>query len=180
VAGVGPSKPKLIIICGISFAGKSTLGQAIAQRFGYEQVDVDDTKLALFGPDLRDEELSRAEWRHIYNQTYRLIREYLDAGKSVVDGSGNFRRSERQTVRDLADPVRDETVTIFVDTPLRVARLRLMANRERQARLDVTDGDFKHILRVWEPPSPEENALVFRHGEDMDAWIDAHASLLAP
>jgi predicted kinase len=33
---------KLCIICGISFAGKSTSGSAIARRFGYAQVDVDD------------------------------------------------------------------------------------------------------------------------------------------
>jgi predicted kinase len=172
--------PKLIILCGSSFAGKSTLGHAIGWRYGYEQVDVDDTKFALFGPDIRDEELSRADWDYIYDQTYRLIRDYLDAGKSVVDGSGNFRRSERQAVRGLADPVRDETVTIFVDTPVSVARQRLLANRERQARLDVTDEDFEHILCVWEPPAPEENALVFRHGDDVDAWIDVCASLLMP
>jgi predicted kinase len=171
--------PKLVILCGISFAGKSTLGHAIATRFGYEQVDVDDTKFALFGPDIRDEELSRDQWRLIYDQTYRLICEYLDGGKNVVDGSGNFSRSERQAVRDLADPLRDETITIFVDTPVSVARQRLLANRERQARLDVTDEDFDHILRVWEPPSAEEHALVYRYGEDMDAWIDAHAALLA-
>jgi shikimate kinase len=66
--------PKLIIICGISFSGKSTLGKAIAGRFDYEQVDVDGTKFSLFGSDIRDEELSRADWEHIYEQTYRILR----------------------------------------------------------------------------------------------------------
>jgi predicted kinase len=171
--------PKLIIICGVSFAGKSTLGQAIARRFGYEQVDVDDTKFALFGPDIRDEQLSRADWEHMYAETYRLIAEYLRAGKSVVDGSGNFKRSERQMVRELANASGSATVTIFVDTPERIARRRLRANRDRQTRLDVSDDDFEHILRAWEPPSPPEHALVFHYGDDMDAWIDAHDSLLA-
>jgi shikimate kinase len=32
--------PKLIVICGLSFAGKTTLGKAIAVRFGYAEVDV--------------------------------------------------------------------------------------------------------------------------------------------
>jgi predicted kinase len=171
--------PKLIIICGISFAGKSTLGTAIAGRFGYTQVDVDDTKFSLFGLDIRDEALSRADWEHIYDRTYRLIREYLRAGKSVVDGSGNFRRSERQTVRDLVDPLEDEITTIWVDIPAAIARQRLLTNRDRRTRLDVTDDDFEHILRVWEPPSPEEHALLFRYGDDIDAWIATHASLLA-
>ena len=46
---------KLVIICGISFAGKSTLGETIAQRFGYVQVDVDDMKFHLYGPASKDE-----------------------------------------------------------------------------------------------------------------------------
>lgn len=171
--------PKLIILCGISFAGKSTLGAAIAARFGYEQVDVDDTKFALFGPDIRDELLSRAEWEHIYDETYRLIGEHLHAGMSVVDGSGNFGRSERQRVRALAGPTGAASATIFVDTPEHIARQRLLANRVRQTRLDVTDDDFGHILRAWEPPAPDEGALVFHYGDDMTAWIDAHAPLLA-
>jgi predicted kinase len=127
--------PTLIIICGISFAGKSTLGEAIASRFGYEQVDVDDTKIALCRADVRDEELSRADWEHIYRQTYDEIREHLRAGKSVVDGSGNFRHSERQTVRALAEPARHETATIVVDTPPPIARMRLLTNRSRPTRL---------------------------------------------
>lgn len=170
--------PKLIVICGIPFAGKSTLGHAIAARFGCEQVDVDDTTFALFGPDIRDEQLSRADWEHIYAETYRLIGEHLRAGKSVVDGSGNFRRGERQTVRELARPSGSATVTIVVEIPEHIARRRLLANRASPTRLDVTDDDFEHILRVWEPPTPDEHALVFPYGDDMAAWIEAHASLL--
>ena len=45
---------KLFIICGISFAGKSTLGKKIAQQFGYAEVDVDDTKTQLYEPDIQD------------------------------------------------------------------------------------------------------------------------------
>jgi predicted kinase len=172
--------PKLIIICGVSFAGKSMLGVAIARRFGYEQVDLDDTKFSLYGPDVCDEDLSRSDWERIYDSTYRAICEYLRAGESIVDGSGNFRRSERQTVRELADPARDEIVTIYVDTPAQIARQRLLANRDTRARLDVTDEGFEHILRSWEPPSPDEHARVFHYGEDIGAWLDAHESLSAP
>src|SRR6266567_5909029 len=60
---------KLVIICGISFAGKSTLGEAIAQRFDYAQVDVDDMKFHLYGPESKDEELSRADWVRMYHET---------------------------------------------------------------------------------------------------------------
>jgi shikimate kinase len=31
----------LIVICGLSFSGKSTLAKAITARLGYEEIDVD-------------------------------------------------------------------------------------------------------------------------------------------
>jgi shikimate kinase len=59
---------KLFIICGISFAGKSTLGKVIAQQFGYAEVDVDDTKIQLYGPDIRDEDLSHDDWKRNHHE----------------------------------------------------------------------------------------------------------------
>lgn len=110
---------------------------------------------------------------------YQAICEHLRAGKSIVNGSGNFRRSERQMVRDLADPARDEAITIYVDTPAHIARQGLLANRENGARLDITDDDFEHILRAWEPPLPDENAVVFPYKGEIDTWIVARMVLLA-
>jgi uridine kinase len=57
----GPSN-RLIIICGLSFAGKSTLANEISARFGYTEVDVDETKLDLYGPGIDDEQLTQDEW----------------------------------------------------------------------------------------------------------------------
>ena len=95
---------KLFIICGISFAGKSTLGEAIAKRFGYAQVDVDDMKFQLYGPAIKDEDLIHADWVRIYDETDKLIESYLQSGKTVIDASRNFRKKER--------PV-DETPCVF-------------------------------------------------------------------
>ncbi len=52
----------LIIVCGLSFAGKSTLANAICAKLGHSQVDVDETKDALFGPGIADEDLKNDEW----------------------------------------------------------------------------------------------------------------------
>src|SRR5713101_1087429 len=101
---------KLVIICGISFAGKSTLGEAIAQRFGYAQVDVDDMKFQLYGPDSKDEDLSHADWVKIYDETDKLIERYLQSGKTVVDASRNFRKRERQKIRQIATKLKAEVV----------------------------------------------------------------------
>ena len=44
--------PKILIVCGLSFAGKSTLGKAIADRLRYAMVDVDETKQRPYGADI--------------------------------------------------------------------------------------------------------------------------------
>lgn len=169
---------KLIIICGISFAGKSTLGEAIAQRFGYAQVDVDDTKVQLYGLDCKDEDLRPADWVRIYQKTDKHMESYLKSGKSVIDAARNFRKQERQLVSNLALQAKAEIVTIFVDTPEMIARQRLLANRAKSSRRDVTDKDFQEILHVWEPPTADENPLVFHYGDQIDTWMAQNISTL--
>jgi predicted kinase len=165
---------RLIIICGTSFSGKTTLGAAIARRFGYALVDVDDTKSRLYGPDARDDDLSREDWIRIYDDTDEQIERHLRQGQMVIDASRNFRREERRRAARLAAGVGAEVVTIFVDTPEAVTRRRLLANRRTQARVDIAGEEFEHILRVWETPGADERPLVFRHGDDLDAWIGAN------
>jgi len=161
----------LIIICGLSFAGKSTLGDAIAKRFAYEQVDVDITKLNLYGQDAKDEQLTQSDWDRIYGETDNLILNYLHAGKNVIDASRNFRKIERQHIRALTKTLGADVVTIHVDTPEVVARQRLHENRLTRTRVDHPDAAFNEIVNVMEPSSKDETPLVFAHDGDMEEWI---------
>ena len=169
---------KLLIVCGISFAGKSTLGHAIAQHFGYAEVDVDDTKFSLYGPAIQDGDLRDADWKRVYAETDNLIERHVKASKTVVDASRNFKKREREAAQQLAARLKIEMVTIYVDTSADIACQRLFANRDRQVRLDVTDTDFATILQVTEPPTPDENALVFYYGDDIEQWIKQNFSTL--
>jgi predicted kinase len=169
---------KLFIICGISFAGKSTLGKRIAQRFGYREVDVDDMKCDLYGPDIQDEDLSHTDWVRVYAETDKRIESYLQTGKTVIDASRNFRKRERQLARQIAAKLEVEVVTIFVDTPEDVARHRLLENRNKPSRRDVTDKDFEEILQVIEPPTADETPLVFHYGDHVEHWISQNISAI--
>ncbi|GHO87644.1 AAA family ATPase [Dictyobacter formicarum] len=169
---------KLFIICGISFAGKSTLGKKIAQQFGYAEVDVDDTKTHLYGPDIQDEALCRDDWIRIYAETDFLIEHYLQAGKTVIDASRSFQKEERLQARHITTRLGAEIVTIFVDTPEAIARQRLLENRKKPLRREVTDKDFEATLRAIEPPTIDENPLVFHYGDDVERWIAQNISAL--
>ena len=169
---------KLIVVCGTSFAGKSTLARHIAARFGYAEVDVDVTKVDLFGADVVDDTLERDDWDRMYAETDRRIADYLDAGRTVIDASRNFSRAERDLAREICWVHGAELVTVFVDTPEEVTRQRLLANRQSHDRRDVTDEDFADILAAWEPPAEDEHPIVFHAGDDVPSWLERNGDVL--
>ena len=111
-------------------------------------------------------------------ETDHLIERYLQTGKTVIDASRNFRKEERQLARQIATKMDAEVVTIFVDTPEAIARQRLLENRKKPARREVSDKDFEEILHVIEPPTAEENPLVFHYGDDVERWIAKNISAI--
>jgi predicted kinase len=135
-------------------------------------------KFHFYGPDAQDEHLSHADWVRIYDETDKLIERYLQSGKTVIDASRYFRKAERKKATEIATKQKAEVVTIYVDTPESIARQRLLENRVKKARLDVTDEGFEEILHVWEPPLAEEHPLVFQYSDDIDDWILRHSSTI--
>ena len=170
---------KLIVICGLSFAGKSTLADAICGAYGHVQVDVDVTIEELYGPEVADDDLAPEDWDRIYTATDSRIEAHLRDGDSVVDASRNFQRFERDRARAIAIRTEAELVLIHVDTPEEIARLRWAANRAKQTWRDVSDEAFEQIIAVMAPPTADENALIFHHDDDLDRWVSKHAEILA-
>lgn len=170
--------PTLIILCGTSFAGKSTLARLLTERFGYPEVDVDVTKTAIFGDDVADENLSPADWERIYRETDRQIADHLRADRSVIDASRNVRGVERRSAKALGERYGAIVLAVHVETPEHITRQRLLANRQTRARRDVTDADFDAILAAWEPPAAGEHPVIFRFGDDAAEWMTRNASLL--
>ena len=170
---------KLLIICGLPFAGKSTLGKAIIDRFGYEEVDVDETKFRLYGQSIQDEDLHPDDWVRIYAETDQLIENHLKSGRTVVDASRNFRKAERDIARSIADKAGVPLVTIYVDTPEGIVRQRMLENRRQPSRRDITDKDFQEAIMAMEPPLAVENPLVFHYHDQIESWLLENAAILA-
>jgi len=173
------SPTRFIVLCGLSFAGKSTLANAICAKFGHPQVDVDDVKQELHGPDIDDEVLSADEWTRIYRETDDRIVVSLRNGPSVVDASRNFRQRERDHARAIVDRVGAEVVLVYVDAPETLVRRRWAENRVKQTRRDVSDRGFEEIISVMELPTAREQALVFHHEDRIESWLAEYAEELA-
>lgn len=169
---------KFLIICGLSFAGKSTLAKAIITQLGYEGVDVDETKELVYGTGIQDADLKPEDWVRIYTETDQLIERYLRSGKSVVDASRNFSRAEREVARSIADRFGVALLTVYIDTPEEMVRQRLLENRRKPSRRDVTDADFDDVIRAMQPPAAAENTLIFHYSDEIAAWIYENAKKL--
>jgi predicted kinase len=167
---------KLIVVCGLSFAGKSTLAREISARFGYTEVDVDATKVDLHGPGIHDEQLTQDEWTLIYRETDDRMLGHLRSGESVVDGSRNFRKHERDQARQIAERAGADLVVVYVDTPEAVVRRRWAENKANPTRRVVSDTELREIIAAIEAPTADERPLVCRHGDTISDWIADHAA----
>jgi predicted kinase len=171
-----PPRNRFLIICGLSFAGKTTLGKAICERLGFIEVDVDETKVTLFGQDIRDEDILPDQWVAIYHETDLQIEKILKSGMSVLDASRYFQKAERDAAKNMAYRVGVPFVLIYVDTPLEIARQRLLENRRTFLRRDVSNTNFEDILRAMQPPEVDEYPLVFHYLDDIDHWLNVNLS----
>lgn len=165
-------KQRLIILCGIPFSGKTTLSKLLSPKYGFQRIDLDDVKFQLYGMDILDEQLRQDDWDKVYQEMYKQIDESLTDGKAVVHDTGNFTTHERSLVRQIAEKLGIEAVTVYVNTPVEIARQRLLENRESQSRFDVTDEAFDSAIAEMEPPQTSEKHLVIEERDNVLKWIN--------
>lgn len=157
------NKVKLVIMCGIPFAGKTVLAKKLEKDLGFVRVDLDEVTFELMGSEVKDGDIDQAGWDKIYQEMYRRIEELLKEGKGVVHDTGNFTVYERGLISDIAKKVGAGLVTVFLDVPVEVARERMQKNRETGERSDVTDKAFDEAVAEMEKPLEQENPLVYNN-----------------
>ena len=164
--------PTLYILCGLPFAGKSTVARALAARSGCAQIEIDAINTAR-GLGLDGSALSAADWHATYQLAFDELKRTLTAGQSASFDATNYTRAQRGHLRALATAAGAVSVTIFGDVAPVAARRRWLANRARGAseRNDVRDDDFQNVLDHFEPPAPEERTLRYDGAESLEVWL---------
>jgi len=165
-----PASPRLYLVCGLPFAGKTTLATALVRRLGLAHVSIDGINTER-GLGFDDQPISSADWTATYDESYRRVERSLRAGRSVLYDAANFTRSQRDEVRAVAARQGAPATVVHVDVPEAEARRRLRRNRETGERYDVRDDDFANVVRNFEPPHPDEQAIRYDPSLDLDAWV---------
>jgi len=166
-----PTVPSLYIMCGLPFAGKTTVALALVRQVGFRRVAIDD---------INDERgiwddtvgLTPEEWANTYAEAYRRIDLLLAQGHSVIDDSVNHTWALRERLRAIAARHGASATVLYIDVPAAEARHRWVRNRQTEERGDVRDEDFANVFDNFEPPCADETVLRYAGVLPLDAWID--------
>lgn len=143
------ARPVLVILCGVSFAGKTTLGRALALARGWEFVSFDE----------------------LHGQSQPQIASLLAAGRSVVYDDVNRWRSQRDGLRALAKEQGATACIVHVDTSVDEARQRWLLNQRQPTRNHVRPGDFLGILAQFQPPLHGEPVIRYHPKMPFERWV---------
>ncbi|MCU1422665.1 MAG: hypothetical protein JWN36_2316 [Microbacteriaceae bacterium] len=155
----------LALMCGLSFAGKSTFAALLAAELDAELVSLDaiNAERGLDG----GQGIPVTEWaetnRIAHARVARLLR---DGSHVVVDDTGSprfIRDGWSETAREAGAPFR--IVWVRIDPQLQ--RQRVEANRAVLGRHDVVDAVLTDHVAGFEPPV-DENPIVVDAGATRD------------
>lgn len=162
---------RVYILCGLPFAGKTTLAKALAARLGFARVDMDEINTRK-GVGLQGEVIVQEEWDRTYAESYKQLDQLLQAGQSVLFDAANFTRVQRDYLRTIAAKHEAATQVIYVDVSEAEARERWLQNRITQQRYDVRDDDFAYVVTYFDIPAPDEHVLRYHSSQPVDEWIE--------
>ena len=163
------SSGHLVVLCGVSFAGKSTAAGVVARLAGARVVSLDEVNAER---GLRSGDgVPAQEWQRTHEIAAERVRAALADGRTTVVDDTSSLRFLRENWRRLAEGAgaRFTLVWVRVDDDAMVARLA--ANRVAPTRDDVTDEVLAGLLAAFEPPAAEEDAVQLWSGPALEAAV---------
>lgn len=167
--------PILYILCGLPFSGKTILAKKLAEKFGFEQVSIDEIRFA-HGFPWEDSKITAKDWQKIFDESYQRTQEFLQNGKSVLYDSANQDRVSRDRLRKLAKEVGVAAKVIWLDIPLEIIKKRYKENTITQERFHLPEKFFNMAVNTYEVPKKDENVIRYTNAMDFNVWAEENFS----
>ena len=166
------TRPRLYIVFGIPFAGKSTLVRELVRQRRCRVIDIDAINTAR-GVGLAGATITPQEWEISFASAQAQLTDALAAGESVAYDGHIWSRAQRDDLRAIAQAAGYEITFIYLNIPASVARERLKANRQTAQRHNVPDDLFDQALGLMEPPDEAEGVMQYDGVAPVAAWVAA-------
>ncbi len=159
-------------MCGLAFAGKTTLGSQLAERRGAVIVSLDqiNAERGLHGGI----GIPGEEWVRTHREALSRLESLLEDGASVVIDDTNCFRWLRDNYREVASRFGIQTTVIHLEVTLEEAMKRCMQNNNEPTRSIVTEHVLRDLASKFEIPQADERVAAYRSTEDIDLWLTQH------
>lgn len=180
---------QLVLTCGLSGSGKTTVAQHLLQRMGAVRVRSDIQRKRLAGVAATDHtrgaigsSLYDPYWGRVtYEELERVAAAIIDAGFPAIVDAAFLRRAERETFVQLARRLGARAAIVVCTAGTETLRARVAARAARGS--DASDATLEVLaaqLAVFEPPQPSKQPLVLALDTDTDrATLAARSAELA-
>jgi predicted kinase len=150
--------PALVLLCGASFSGKSSLGHVLADGLGAQIVSLD----AINGErGLRGGQgIPVSERAQTNAEAHQRVDELLSRGETVIVDDTSSPRFLRDQWRDTAGGNASGFLPVYLRAADALVLERLRANRHDLRRGDVADEVMRGHLASFEPPGIDEAPLT--------------------
>jgi predicted kinase len=151
-----PHSPRLVLICGLPGAGKTTLARRREAEIAATRLSPDEWMVAL-GVGLWDDEFRG----RLEAQMWMLAQHLLAKGQSVVLDYGYWTRSERDEKRLFARSLGVKVELHYLEFSIEELEQRLEKRNLSVEWRDspITREQLETWSRTFEPPGPEELSL---------------------
>lgn len=136
-------KNKKITLIGMPSSGKTTIGEFLSKKIGYEFLDLDIMVEEKEGKSLI-EVMNEKGADYFRNMEYDFLREIKEDQNVVISPAGSIIFQEQAL-----DWIMQNTFVIFLDTPLDIIETRLREQPKAVAGLKE-----RGLLSIWEERQP--------------------------
>jgi predicted kinase len=164
------TRPRLYIVFGIPFSGKSTIVRELVRQRGCAVVDIDAINTAR-GVGISGAPITAEDWAISFASARSQLDAALAAGESVAYDGHVWSRAQRDKFRAVASAAGANITFIYLDIPESVVHERLLANRRAAQRFDVPDDLFAQAVALMELPDEAESVMRYDGSEPVAAWV---------
>ena len=151
--------PALIAMCGLPFAGKSVLAQALSRELRIRLLSYDFEIYQVHSRLAPANSSVAAEYDFVQGIARREIGAILAGGESLIYDDLLLQRADRRKLAAVAEAHWAGFVLVYLDTPLSVIDERRAANSRTRARTSVPEGKIRLDVSLLEPPEEAERAV---------------------